>query len=142
MKRKRLLLLCGVLAVLLSGIYITVNAFFPKANPIRYPEPEEIISAYTSVNTPDASIPLSEKEYGDLIELIRTAKPTRRQSLNDTPSAFGYYTIEITTAERDYRYFVYEKDADIYIEVPYEGIYSSDIQILNYILKYHQEGAL
>lgn len=141
--KKRNIILTIVLIVcvgLLAGAVYLFNDIFPKAKPIRHPEPNEIVSVKLSCNTPDATIPMSEKYYEDLIRYISEAKPTRKQSLNDTPTSGAYYGIEIQTDEMQYRYFVYEEGEQVYIEMPYEGIYESKIELLNLVLKYFEEG--
>ena len=125
---------------LLAGAVYLFNDIFPKAKPIRHPESDEIISVKLSCNTPDATIPMSEQYYEDLIRYISEAKPTRKQSLNDTPTSGAYYGVEIQTNEKQYRYFVYEEGEQVYIEMPYEGIYESRIELFDLVLKYFEEG--
>ena len=43
---------------LLAGAVYLFNDIFPKANPIRNPEPVEIVSVKLSCNTPNATIPM------------------------------------------------------------------------------------
>ena len=110
MKTKKLILtfILIFLVSLLAGAAYLFNDIFPKAEPIKCPETKEIVSVTLSCNTPDASIPMSEQYYEDLIYYISEAKPTRKQSLNDTPTSGAYYGVEIQTAEMQYRYFIYE----------------------------------
>ena len=141
--KKRNIILTIVLIVcvgLLAGAVYLFNDIFPKAKPIRHPEPNEIVSVKLSCNTPDATIPMSEKYYEDLIRYISEAKPTRKQSLNDYPTALPYYIFEIQASETQYRYFVYEEGGQVYIEMPYEGIYEAEPNLLNITLKYFEEG--
>ena len=125
---------------LLAGAVYLFNDIFPKAKPIRHPEPDEIVSVKLSCNTPDATIPMSEKYYEDLIRYISEAKPTRKQTLNDTPTSGAYYGVEIQTDEMQYRYFVYEEGEQVYIEMPYEGIYEAEHTLFSIVLKYFEEG--
>lgn len=142
MKKKNIILTIVLIVCigLLAGAVYLFNDIFPKAEPIRHPEPDEIVSVTLSCNTPDATIPMSEKYYEDLIRYTSEAKPTRKQSLNDTPTSGAYYGVEIQTDEMQYRYFVYEEGEQVYIEMPYEGIYESKIELLNLVLKYFEEG--
>lgn len=142
MKKKNIILTIVLIVCigLLAGAVYLFNDIFPKAEPIRHPEPDEIVSVTLSCNTPDATIPMSEQDYEDLIRYISEAKPTRKQSLNDTPTSGAYYGVEIQTDEMQYRYFVYEEGEQVYIEMPYEGIYESKIELLNLVLKYFEEG--
>ena len=142
MKKKNIILTIVLIVCvgLLAGAVYLFNDIFPKAKPIRHPEPNEIVSVKLSCNTPDATIPMSEQYYEDLIRYISEAKPTRKQSLNDTPTSGAYYGVEIQTNEKQYRYFVYEEGEQVYIEMPYEGIYESRIELFDLVLKYFEEG--
>ena len=124
---------------MLAGTVYLFNDIFPKAEPIKHPETDEIVSVTLSCNTPDATIPMSKKYYEDLIRYISEAKPTRKQSLNDTPTSGAYYGVEIQTGEKQYRYFVYEEGEQVYIEMPYEGIYEAEDKLFNIVLKYFEE---
>ena len=142
MKKKNIILTIVLIVCvgLLAGAVYLFNDIFSKAEPIRHPEPDEIVSVTLCCNTPDATIPMSEKYYEDLIRYISEAKPTRKQSLNDIPTSGVYYGVEIQTDEMQYRYFVYEEGEQVYIEMPYDGIYESKIELLNLVLKYFEEG--
>lgn len=125
---------------LLAGAIYLFNDIFPKAKPIRHPEPDEIVSVKLSCDTPDATIPMSEQYFEDLIRYISEAKPTRKQTLNDIPTSGAYYGVEIQTDEMQYRYFVYEEGEQVYIEMPYEGIYEAEHTLFSIVLKYFEEG--
>ncbi len=142
MKKKNIILTIVLIICvgLLAGAVYLFNDIFPKAKPIRHPEPDEIVSVKLSCNTPDATIPMSVKYYEDLIRYISEAKPTRKQSLNDTPTTGAYYEVEIQTDEIQYRYFVYEEGEQVYIEMPYEGIYEAEHTLFSIVLKYFEEG--
>ena len=142
MKKKNIILTIVLIVCvgLLAGAVYLFNDIFPKAKPIRHPEPDEIVSVKLSCNTPDATIPMSVKYYEDLIRYISEAKPTRKQSLNDTPTTGAYYEVEIQTDEIQYRYFVYEEGEQVYIEMPYEGIYEAEHTLFSIVLKYFEEG--
>ncbi len=142
MKKKNIILTIVLIVCvgLLAGAVYLFNDIFPKAKPIRHPEPNEIVSVKLSCNTPDATIPMSEKYYEDLIRYISEAKPTRKQTLNDTPTSGAYYGVEIQTDEMQYRYFVYEEGEQVYIEMPYEGIYEAEHTLFSIVLKYFEEG--
>ncbi len=142
MKKKNIILTIVLIVCvgLLAGAVYLFNDIFPKAKPIRHPEPNEIVSVKLSCNTPDATIPMSEKYYEDLIRYISEAKPTRKQTLNDTPTSGAYYGVEIQTDEMQYRYFVYEEGELVYIEMPYEGIYEAEHTLFSIVLKYFEEG--
>ena len=142
MKTKKLILTFILIFFvgLLAGAVYLFNDIYPKAKPIRYPEPDEIVSVTLSCNTPDTTILMSEQYYEDLIRYISEAKPTRKLALDDYPTTWPYYGVDIQTEERQYRYFVYEAGEQVYIESPYEGIYESKIELLNLVLKYFEEG--
>lgn len=69
-----------------------------------------------------------------LLYYINNAKATRMMSANDYPYIRPYYLIEIKTMERVFRYMAYEEHGTAYIELPYEGIYVVETEMLE-ILK-------
>ena len=59
-----------------------------------------------------------------VMRLLRAAEPTRRQSVNDSPSNVASYGIvSIYAGDRTTVVYYYEKDGKHYIEQPYRGIY-------------------
>ncbi len=132
------ILLVVCIGILAGAIYL-FNDIFPKAKPIRLPS-ENIISVSLGCSTPDMTIPMSELYYDDLLTLLEEAKPTRKQSLNDYPSARPYYGISVRTDDIEYRYFIYESGNQAYVEMPYEGIYEADAELVDLVLQYFQEG--
>ena len=142
MKIKNIILTAVLIACvgLLAGAVYLFNDIYPKAKPIRYPEPDKIVSVTLSCNTPDTTIPMSEQYYEDLIRYIGEAKPTRKLALDDYPTTRPYYGVDVQTEERQYRYFVYEAGEQVYIESPYEGIYKAEHTLFSIVLKYFEEG--
>ena len=122
----------ALLIFLAMGIPAVYNYYFPMAEPIVCPSDEEITSISLTQNTdPTAVIELSDFAY--ILQSIRTAQPTRDWSINDYPTVEHYYAIEIKTSARQYRYFVYTENAQVYLESPYEGVYKVDQQLLAFL---------
>lgn len=139
MKRKvwgYVLLFLGMLLVILG--YCLFNRIFPKARPIRTPELNNIRSVSVAINTEEGFL-INDVNMEGLLEEIRDVKPTRMQSLNDYPTCRPFYQLEIKTEERTFRYFIYEEGEEIYVEVPYEGVYAADITLFDLVLKYFEE---
>lgn len=135
MKKKTIILTVALIigACFLVGAAYMYNAIFPKAAPITSPDLSEVISVNLGCNTPDGTISMNEQYYKDLLRYISESTPTRRLSLDDYPSIRPYYSIEIQTKERQYRYFVYEDIDQVYLESPYEGIYEVDTELFDLI---------
>ena len=129
-----------ICAGLLAGTLYLYCSAFPEAEPIRYPELEKVVSVTLGCNTPDVSIPMGEKYYEDLLQYISEAKPTRKQAIDDYPTSRPYYSVEIKINEDQYRYYVYEDGEQVYIEIPYEGIYTAEMELFDLVLKYFEEG--
>ncbi len=142
MKRQIIWLITIVMIVYVcivaGGIYL-YNDLFPKAKPMEMPKTEAVESIWLSYNTTSMSIPMSIMDWEKLCECISEAEPTRIQAYNENPTVKLYYCIDIQTTDRPYRYFIYEDDHQIYVEVPYVGIYETDIEALNCVLSYFQE---
>lgn len=58
------------------------------------------------------------------MDILRAAEPTRRQSVNDSPTNVARYGIvSIHADDRTTVVYYYEEDGKHYIEQPYRGIY-------------------
>lgn len=133
MKNSKFLLLIFILiAVGIVGGCCVLNSVFPKAQPIRLPKTEEVISVQVS-DSQQHSVELKNEETELLKSTLAKAVPTRKMSVNDYPAVRPYYKIEAVCLDITYYYFVYTEDNQTYIEVPYEGIYRADSQIYSII---------
>ena len=142
-KRRTAIILIGMLVIsvsLAAGVIYLYNDIIQKAGPIRCPDIEQITSVTLGCNTPDGSISMAEQYYEDLLQHIGSAEPTRKQAINDYPAGKIYYSVDIHADAGTYRYFVYEEDEQVFIEVPYEGIYASEMELLDLVLQYFEEG--
>ena len=127
-----------IFIVPIIGGYFILNDFFPKADPINCPAAENIQSVSLSGND-EHTVLLNETDYEELLHNISNSLPTRNMPMNDYPAVRQYYTITIQTSVREYRYFVYEEDSQVYIELPYEGIYRSENKMLDFVLEHYRE---
>jgi hypothetical protein len=60
-------------------------------------------------------------------------------SVYDYPTAKTYYTIEVDMVARQYRYFLYAENSQVYVELPYEGIYKANQQFLDFVAEYFKD---
>lgn len=127
-----------IFVVPIIGGYFILNDFFPKADPINCPTAENIQSVSLSGND-EHTVLLNETDYEELLHNIINSLPTRNMPMNDYPAVKQYYSIIIQTSVREYRYFIYEDDSQVYIEIPYEGIYRSDNKMLDFVLEHYSE---
>ena len=118
------IIVLGLAVLIAIGGYVCLDSVFPKAADISCPEAKDITSII--VETDDGSAIENFTGYKEILQFINSAKPTRKQSVNDTPAVKPYYLIRINTAEPEYLYYVYESGAQPYIEIPYQGIYEAD----------------
>ena len=129
MKKKTIIIIVAVFAVLLLGAYMVFNSIFPKAEPIK----QLVVSMVKSVSlydSDDNEIEVSDAELKKLLPYINAAEATRKMSVNDYPNVRPYYQLEVKTEERILRYMIYEEDGTAYVELPYEGIYIIDDNVL------------
>ena len=108
------------------------NYYFPMADSIVCPNEEDVASISLMKNSDPATV-IELADFGYILHSIRNAQPTRNWSVNDYPTAEDYYTIEINTSQRQYRYFVYIEDSQVYLERPYKGVYTADQQIFDFL---------
>ena len=103
------------------------------------PDPADLISATLRYNSTNVEVAVDQDDYESLLQHLSSGIPTRRQAMNDTPTVQPHYCAEIRTEDRWYCYFVYEEAGQVYIEIPYEGIYESDRVMLDLVLRYFEE---
>lgn len=136
MKKKQIIALLISLALSLGILficaYIALDRSFPMAGPIPLPA-EETITSIICGHQSDLLLTVEPDRYGELLQMLSTAQPTRKMTVNDTPGARPFYTISIDTPLREYRYYLYIENGQEYIEIPYEGIYESNQHILDWI---------
>ena len=91
----------------------------------------------------DTFAPVAIFEYEWILQEIREAEPTRIMSVNDYPAVKEYYVINVVSTTRSFRYFVYLDDSQVYVELPYEGIYKISQQFYDRLEEYfldHRQG--
>ena len=138
MKKTLVIIIIALLGIAVIGGYAILNNIFPKADPIKFPDTESI-TAITLIQNDGSSVAIETADFGEILKNITNAQPTRTMSVNDYPTAKTYYTIEVDTAARQYRYFLYAENSQVYIELPYEGIYKSNQQFLDFIADYFKD---
>ena len=125
----------ALLVFAVMGASAVYNYFFPMANPIVCPSEEDTASISLTKNS-DPSTVIEITDIGYILHSIRDTQPTRNWSVQDYPTAKNYYTIEINTSatqDRYFRYFVYTENSQVYLESPYEGVYTADQQLFDFL---------
>ena len=138
MKKTWVIIIIALLGIAVIGGYAVLDNIFPKADPIKCPDTESV-TAITLIQNDGSSVAIEIADFGEILKNITNAQPTRTMSVNDCPTAKTYYTIEVDTAARQYRYFLYAEKSQVYIELPYEGIYKSNQQFLDFIADYFKD---
>ena len=122
--KKIVMIVIAAFAVVLLVGYRTYDRVFPYARPLEYPRdyPDvgEVVSV--TVSTPDGES-TDVSNFASLIMQIQQVQPTRTVFVNDFPSAEFYYQIVAATSDKEYCYFVYQEDGQVYLEIPYSGVY-------------------
>lgn len=135
MKKVWLVVIFALLGTAVLGGYALLDNMFPMASPIDCPNAEDI-TKITLAQNDDTSIVVEAPIFAEILQKLHNTDPTRRWSVNDYPTAETYYTIELDTPVREYRYFIYVENTQVYVESPYEGIYRASQQFLDYIAEY------
>lgn len=121
-----------IIAIGVGGFWL-LEEVFPKAPEIDLPGQQEILSAHASSTTDlmgvIVDIPAEDQEA--LLTLLARSIPTRMQSVNDSPSVRPYYEFRLKTEKRSYSYFVYLEDGQLWLEMPYTGIYRTGSELLD-----------
>ena len=137
MKKAWIVVIIALLGIAVIGGYAVLDNIFPKADPIKCPDTESV-TAITLIHNNNSSVSVETTDFGEILKNITNAKPTRTMSVNDYPTAKTYYTIEVDTAARQYLYFLYAEKSQVYIELPYEGIYTANQQFLDFVAEYNK----
>ena len=140
MKKKSLIVIV-ILCLSLIGGYFVFDSIFPKAGPISGPtqnraNKDRLIKSISLAKKDGSSVMVENEELGIVLQSIDNAKPTRKMSANDYPTVETYYIIEILSSVRVYNYFIYNENSQVYIEVPYEGIYASSREFYDFVEGY------
>ena len=132
MKRSWIIVIVALLGIIVIGGYAVIDHIFPKAEPINCPTAESI-TTITLIHNNGSSLLVETSYINEILENVAAAQPTRTMSVNDYPTAETYYTIEVDATARQYRYFLYAENSQVYIELPYEGVYKSNQQFLDFV---------
>ena len=145
MKKGKKTIICAMacLTILLLGLVtFCLNSMFPKAPPISCPNPlnswdkeKNIFSIHLSHNGGEP-VPVKNDEIGLVTQHIPDAEPTRRWSVNEVPVVADYYTIEIAATSRTYLYHIYRENTQVFLEDPYDGVYTVDERLLELVASY------
>ena len=135
MKKTWMIIIIALLGIAGIGGYGVLDKIFPKEDPINCAD-TETVTAITLIRNDGSSVAVEIADYGEILKNITNGQPTRTMSVNYYPTAKTYYTIEVDTATRQYWYFLFAENSQVYIELPYEGIYKANQQFLDYIVEY------
>ena len=95
-----------------------------KAAPIDLPS-DDAVAAVGMITMSGEDIYFTDPDrIKAAMDILRAAEPTRRQSVNDSPTNVARYGIvSIYAGGQTTVVYYYEKDGKHYIEQPYRGIY-------------------
>lgn len=130
MKKKWFWIFIVMVIVLSAGGYLVYDSIFPKAEPLKLLKVSETDDVYI-YDSNGNEIELGDSEIEALCIYINTAESTRIMSVNDYPSVRPYYVVEIESVDRYFRYMIYEENGKVYVELPYEGIYTIDEKVID-----------
>jgi len=122
-----------ILAGLILGGYLMIDSLFPKADPINVPSASSVVSMTVKKNEDRKDKEpreIANADVDSIISKLSEAEPTRKMSVQDSPDAKTYYEIAVKTDERTHYFYAYEESETYYIEIPYEGIYTTDKGLL------------
>lgn len=138
--RKRFISIVVIVILALMGLsvigaYVLYDKMFPVAEPVKVPELERV-TEITIIHEDGSSVFVGVEDYEELLQNISNTDPTRVWSVNESPSVEMYYTIKMDTVEREYWYYIYTEDSQVYVESPYEGVYKSSQHFLDLLKAY------
>jgi len=139
--KKKSIILVVILCLAFSGGYFVFDSIFPKAGPISGPtqnraNKDRLIKSISLTKKDGSSVMVENEKLGIVLQSIDNVQPTRKMSVSDYPTVETYYIIEILSSVRVYSYFIYKENSQVYIEVPYEGIYTSSQEFYEFVEGY------
>ena len=129
------LLVLGSLAI---GGYFAIDSLFPKADLINVPSASSVVSMTVAKNDMGkAGEPreITSTDIDNILSQLSDAEPTRKMSVQDSPDAKTYYEISVKTDARTHYFYVYFENGICYVEILYEGIYTTDKSLLELLSK-------
>ena len=129
MKKKHWIVVLTVICVLLGG-YLIYDSNFPYASPIEYPNSTEIKEHKILKYDGQSEVEL-ENQLEEIMNYIKTAKPTRKMSVSERPGVSPYYYIAIETEKQSYSYCIYTENSKVYVEMHYFGVYTINEKVLD-----------
>ena len=124
----------AIIAGLIIGGYLMIDSLFPKADPINVPSASSVVSmtAKKNENRNDGDLrEIANADVDSILSKLSEAEPTRKMSVQDSPDAQTYYEIAVKTNERTHYFYIYFESGTCYVEIPYEGIYTVDNELVN-----------
>lgn len=128
MKKTRTVVVTLILLVFVSVIgfaYVAWNHIFPKAETLE-PISSDSIVAIGLTTDEGATVPVDEDALWQIFAYMWAAKPTRVPSVNDHPGIRPCYILTVSTEGHDGRYYIYRDGGQVYVELPYTGVYRAD----------------
>ena len=124
----------AIIAGLIIGGYLMIDSLFPKADPINAPSASSVVSMTVkkNENRNDGDLrEIANVDVDSILSKLSEAEPTRKMSVQDSPDAQTYYEIAAKTNERTHYFYIYFESGTCYVEIPYEGIYTVDNELVN-----------
>lgn len=123
-----------VLPLLALACCLSLAACGKKAAPIVLPEPEKILSI--DVTAGETVFTWEDSQWvRQVIEGISHSTPTRRQSVQDTPTVKEYIRIDFHhQPSGTSTLFAYADRGKFYVEQPYQGIYEISREVYQLII--------
>jgi len=125
----------AVLLLLALAGCLSLAACGKKAAPIVLPDPEKILSI--DVTAGEVTHTFEDSQWiRQVIEGISGSAPTRKQSVQDTPTVKEYARIDFHhRPSGTSSLFTYVEKGIFYVEQPYQGIYEIDRELYQLMIE-------
>ena len=120
--KKALSIILSLFLLVTLGLYLADHVL--RNDPIVCPDETKVVSITVAEGEGEAK-QVPEDDFLPILTCIRNAVPTIKDSVNDRPYEDEYYTLDVSTEWEQYRYYVYQKGSQYYIEMPYIGVYKA-----------------
>ena len=104
--KKALSIILSLFLLVTLGLYLADHVL--RNDPIVCPDETKVVSITVAEGEGEAK-QVDEDDFLPILTCIRNAVPTIKDSVNDRPYEDEYYTLDVSTDDMQYRYFVYQK---------------------------------
>ena len=101
-------------------------------NDIDLPEIDKILTI-NIFNDGSVNSYIDKEDIKNIVSIILDSNKTSKDSVNEIPNTESYIVLEMVTSDKTYTIYLYNKNEEIYLEIPYQGIYEVNEKLYEFL---------